>query len=831
MQPRTRLAGFDGLRACAALSIAVYHVDFWHLASHRQHALLAQLRVGVWIFFALSGFLLYRGWAQAHLDGRAEPVLGEYFRHRVLRIFPAYWVALIFFTAIHEGAFLTPAAGVGGVVRHFTLTQIYTTFADTVTGLPQTWSLAVEVTFYLALPLYALALRALGRRLGALAEYVGIGSLAVLWLVWTIATRGDAIRQQWLPNFAMAFGVGMLLAVVATDAAAGSWLRRAGEWLGAHGVLSWVGAALALVVRSRFTIPYENDLGSQIGYSIAAILFVAPVVFDRSNSSMATATTATATTATATTAIGHTKSALMRVLDNPVARFLGRISYGIFLWHYLLIVLVRNDWFHRPEGNINEFALAAVAIPLTIAVATLSWYVIERPASRAGRVSREARAAGESRMHFGAALAVITGAALAWRVLYVLAERGRLKLNGDAFYYHWQATAVARGLGFIDPVQWQTTGHIAQSAGHPPAYLLYLAAFTKVGLGSETAHRLASCLLGAAAVCVIGLAARALARGATTTNRHAHSIGLVAAVLAAGYANLWINDEMLMSESMAALGVAVVILAIISYRDRPTMRRAVALGGAVGFAAMGRAELLALAAIVIVPLVAARRSIAWRERMRQLGAALVVVVAIIAPWVGYNLTRFHHPVYMSNGLGGVTLVGNCNDTYYGPYLGYWSPTCGGTLATDLSGDESDREARWREHGLHYLQTHLGRFPVVAAARAGRMWELFPLTDPGQNTSLNGALEGRGVGASQLAVWQYIVLAPLGIAGLVLLRRRRRMIWPFLTIAGLATFTAVTSFGITRYRIPVDVVLPILAAVALVSGWERVTSYSRRRRTT
>ena len=235
-QTTSRLVGFDGLRAIAALSIVVYHVDFYHLSSHQQHALVAQLRFGVWVFFALSGFLLYRGWANAHLDGKPAPMIGEYFRNRVLRIYPAYWVALIFFVAIHDAP-LNAAAGLKPVIEQFTLTQVYTTVADTFRGLPQTWSLAVEVSFYLALPFYALAMRALARRLGRKAEYAGFGALVLIWLVWTTATRGNSIDQQWLPNFTMAFGVGMLMAVVATDSE-GAYRPAAGRQVagGARGL-------------------------------------------------------------------------------------------------------------------------------------------------------------------------------------------------------------------------------------------------------------------------------------------------------------------------------------------------------------------------------------------------------------------------------------------------------------------------------------------------------------------------------------------------------------------------------------------------------------------
>ena len=432
-------------------------------------------------------------------------------------------------------------------------------------------------------------------------------------------------------------------------------------------------------------------------------------------------------------------------------------------------------------------------------------------------------------MPFRAALAVITFAALAWRVLYVLAERGRLTLSGAAFYYQWQANAVAKGLGFIDPYQWQSATHrIQQSAEHPPAYILYLAAFSKVGLSSETAHRLASCLLGAATVCVLGIVGRTLTRKMYPgDSRFPELVGLTAAIIAAAYANLWINDEMLMSESMAGVAIALVLLAIIVYHDRPTLRNVALLGATIAFAAMSRSELLALAVLVIVPIVSWCRTLAWRDRIRQLGVAALVMLVIIMPWIGFNLSRFNRPVYMSTALGGVVLSANCNATYSGPLLGYRSGSCGSQLPTELVGDESDRELASRTQGSRYLRSHLSRFPVVAVARATRMWGVFGRPTPAQNVRLDGVLEGRGMGASWLAFWQYAALVPLAVGGLVLLRKRRVIVWPFLIIAALTTLTAMASSGITRYRLPVDVMLPVLAAVAIAA---LIRAYKLRPRT-
>ncbi len=780
LRTKARLSGFDGLRAFAAFAVLAYHLEFFAPVGHGVvHELFQQLRVGVWVFFTLSGFLLYRGWASAHLDGTDAPRLGEYFRNRVLRIFPAYWLALVWFT--WKGVtLLGPALGLGPVVRQFTLTQIYST-ADVATqfgmprGLPQTWSLAVELSFYLTLPLYAWAIGRLGARLGRVrGEWLGVATLVAVFVVWTTATNGNAIHQQWLPNFTMAFGSGIALAVLSTGGGGASRVARSAiEALRRHWAIVWGLAIVLVVVRSQLSIRAENGLVSQLLYTAIATCIVAPVAFADSG------------------------APAVRVLDSAPLRFLGSISYGVFLWHYLVIRSVRDDWL---GGAPSFLHLAAYVVPITIAVATASWFVVERPILRQAHRDRP--------MDFRPALGVITFGALAWRVYYVLCERGRLRLNGDARHYHLQANAVAKGLGFVVPENLVIGAPLMQSAAHPPAYIAYLAVFSRVGLDTETAHRLASCLLGALAVAVIGLVARELAGDRT---------GLVAAVFAAGYANLWINDEMLMSESMAALATALVLLAVVRFHRSPSLRRGVWVGAAVGFAALSRAELIALSVLIVVPLVLAVRSQPWKRRGAWLVAAGLSCTLVIAPWVGYNLSRFHRPVYLSTGLGDVTLYGNCDATYSGTLIGYWYAYCNPAVSADLHGDESDRQALWGATGRAYMDAHRDRLPAVMAARIGRMWEVYRIS---QNTSLNAAYEGRGLGASRLANVQYYFLLAGSIAGLVVLRRRRQIIWPFLVIAGLTTVTAMTSFGITRYRIPVDVFLPVLAAVACTAAWER-----------
>ena len=110
---------------------------------------------------------------------------------------------------------------------------------------------------------------------------------------------------------------------------------------------------------------------------------------------------------------------------------------------------------------------------------------------------------------------------------------------------------------------------------------------------SQLTHRLASTLLGAGAVFMIGILARRL-----FGNDWA---GWIAALLAAGYAHLWINDEMLMSESMYVLTTAFAVWSAYRFWDRPRVRTAALMGLGIGLAALSRAEAITLFPFLAIP--------------------------------------------------------------------------------------------------------------------------------------------------------------------------------------------------------------------------------------
>ena len=145
---RSFLPAVEGMRACAAVGVVVTHVAFQtgHTGGVAGR-LFGRFDLAVAVFFALSGFLLWRGHAAAARGLRPIPATGHYVRSRLVRIMPAYLVAVVVILCLLPDA----KADFTVWLANLSLTQIYVPLTLTA-GLTQMWSLAVEVNFYLALP-------------------------------------------------------------------------------------------------------------------------------------------------------------------------------------------------------------------------------------------------------------------------------------------------------------------------------------------------------------------------------------------------------------------------------------------------------------------------------------------------------------------------------------------------------------------------------------------------------------------------------------------------------------------------------------------------------
>ena len=237
-------------------------------------------------------------------------------------------------------------------------------------------------------------------------------------------------------------------------------------------------------------------------------------------------------------------------------------------------------------------------------------------------------------------VALITAVGLVGRVLYVMFVTRHGAVWGDAYFYHESSNLIADGKGFINPIDWINSHVRVQAADHPPLYLIYLAGWSWLGVTSTTGHLLVSTLLGAATIAVTAYAGKEIA---------GPRVGLVAAALVCIYPNVWAPDGMLLSETMAILAVAVTMLLAYRFWHHPSLARAAWMGFAVGLAALSRSELILLSVLVIVPLVLIVRSVSLLRRIGWIAAAGAVCIATLAPWVGFNMSRFDHPVYLSAG--------------------------------------------------------------------------------------------------------------------------------------------------------------------------------------
>src|SRR3954452_13595310 len=122
-RPHDRFPAFDGVRALAVLMVVVYHAVFFNANfATRGGAVLGTLNAGVWIFFVTSGCLLYRPFAAAHLSDAPAVAYGGYAIRRVARIYPAYWLVLVFFTFVVTRVNIY---GLTGFLLHASLTQTY----------------------------------------------------------------------------------------------------------------------------------------------------------------------------------------------------------------------------------------------------------------------------------------------------------------------------------------------------------------------------------------------------------------------------------------------------------------------------------------------------------------------------------------------------------------------------------------------------------------------------------------------------------------------------------------------------------------------------------
>jgi 4-amino-4-deoxy-L-arabinose transferase-like glycosyltransferase len=393
------------------------------------------------------------------------------------------------------------------------------------------------------------------------------------------------------------------------------------------------------------------------------------------------------------------------------------------------------------------------------------------------------------------ALPYVALLALAVRVAYVLLNR-HTPVLGDALMYHLQGGSLADGEGFHRVYEPDMP-----TAEFPPLHIVMVAAANLLGLASTQDQKLFFACLGTITVVLVALLGRVVTRS--------ERVGVIAGVLAALYPMLWLPDGALMGETTYGLFLVASLLAAVRFVRGPTPGRAAALGALLALAALARGEALGLLVLLVAPL-------AWlagdtlRGRATLALSALAAFALVLAPWEARLLTTFDKPVLISNNSSGIWIGANCHDTYYGDLIGAWKFQCYGSGT--VPGDESQRFAVYRTRGIDYMKDHAGRLPVVAAARLGRVLDVYRPWDQG---AFLASAEGRNVRAQRAGLLAYWLLVPFAIVGAVLLwRRRERALLVLLAPVVLVIAVAVVTYGSTRFRFAAEPGLVVLAAVTV-----------------
>jgi peptidoglycan/LPS O-acetylase OafA/YrhL len=374
---------FDSLRAIAALSIFGFHIAFGLglLADRALSPWLVELNVGVPIFFLISGFLLYRPFAQARFSRARMPGAGAYALRRVLRIVPAYWLALTVVSLWLGLSYVFTAEGVGTYYGFF---QVYR-YSTVSGGIGQAWSVDVEITFYALLPLWALLLRRIRFRTAAGFAW-SEGSLLALMFAGGVAAKLIAIHNTpphpssltpalyTLPAFLDYFAIGMGLAVASVVVAAGGREPRPVRVIDRASWLPWIGAAFAFYLLGTKFGPLGGGWGTRLMWqhylkALVGVGLLLPAIF------------------------GDPRRGLVRrLLANRALLWVGLVSYALYLWQLAIISKLAGT---NLQGSIGGTGFTLVALASTLLVSAASWYGLERYALRLGRrLSRRRPAPG-----------------------------------------------------------------------------------------------------------------------------------------------------------------------------------------------------------------------------------------------------------------------------------------------------------------------------------------------------------------------------------------------------------------------------------------------------
>jgi peptidoglycan/LPS O-acetylase OafA/YrhL len=346
-----RVPALDGLRVISALAVVVYHAMGAVLGSNPTAGVL--MPSAAFLFFVISGYVIYRPFVAAHLAGNDAPALGRFYRARVLRVLPLWFLAVTAYVVVDGAAKLH---GPGDWVATYLLVQ-YVVPGLRFAVIGPAWALSVEWLFYLSAPLLALAVRGGRRRWARRVAPVK----AEAWVLAALFVTAWLVRPA---RPAVALVAGMALATFDVHRRRA---RRNPAWLRVlvgNGWLVVAGTAAAWVALAHY--PYQEGLSVQwverdpavLAIWIAtALLWFVPVAF------------------------GDPDREPQRTLASRWAVGLSQLTFGLYLWHQLVLDRV-VDHLGRDAGFSAVLYLTLLG---SILLAAATFALVERPGRELNR--------------------------------------------------------------------------------------------------------------------------------------------------------------------------------------------------------------------------------------------------------------------------------------------------------------------------------------------------------------------------------------------------------------------------------------------------------------
>jgi peptidoglycan/LPS O-acetylase OafA/YrhL len=322
------------------------------------------------IFFVLSGFLIFRPFAHSLIHGSPLPKTRNYYLKRAARILPGYWLALF----VLAGLDALTIVNTSGFIRNVFIVHSFTEH-NVFTGIRQAWTLTVEMSFYVVVPAFAFVfVRQTKRRDGPVSVSSLLKALSVLFLsayvfrLFIHQTDFWFLKSAhiWLPSHVDTLVLGMGLAVLVEAPASAEILSKVRIFMANHtgafvlvSVFVWLMSANINMAIGLNKSEFHIELLGHFLYGLASVLLVAPFCVD-------------------------SQSLLVKAMSLRLFTWLGTISYGIYLWHMAFLEGNFAEKYMPYTENDGQVLLRfLVVLPASIAIASLSYYVIERPIMRA----------------------------------------------------------------------------------------------------------------------------------------------------------------------------------------------------------------------------------------------------------------------------------------------------------------------------------------------------------------------------------------------------------------------------------------------------------------